>query len=609
MKKKIGFELLKIFILTILAAFLTLFSLYYSVVNVPTEIFASYFSNPLIAILNFIPVLLIMLFFYCLTRKMSLSFFITCLIDLSLTIVNYLKLALRSDPLLMEDFQYLKEALNIQKNYVLNFRKGMYITVIFCIIVVILLFIIFDKKNKSNEENKEKNKKGRIFLRIISPLIIVIISIVCLKNLYFSSAIYEKTSNTEYINIWSGTQQYISRGLIYSFLHSYTSISNEEPDYYNKEIAISTLNNYSYANIEEDKKVNIIGIMLEAYNDFSKFDSIEFEKNPYILLDKIREESYYGELCTNIFAGGTVSTERSFITGYTSCPSFRKKSNSFARYFYEQGYTVEGSHPCYQWFYNRLNTNENLGFSSYYFFENKYSALANGTIAPDNILFKEILNLYNQNSITGKPYFSFNVTYQNHGPYSDGKIYSDTYLKAKQNYTQDGINIFNNYLHGIEDTTNQIYDMINELRNNPEPTVLIIFGDHNPWLGDSNSVYSMLGINLNLDTEDGFYNYYCTPYIIWANDSAKETLDNNFIGKGPTISPCFLMSEFFDLAGYTGNEFMQINTNLKNTLPIVHFSGRYVENSLLTNKLSQSAMEKLKTYINAQYYWSTNFKK
>ena len=105
MKKKIGLELLKIFILTILAAFLTLFSLYYSVVNVSTEIFASYFSNPLIAILNFIPVLLIMLFFYCLTRKMSLSFFITCLIDLSLTIVNYLKLALRSDPLLMEDFQ------------------------------------------------------------------------------------------------------------------------------------------------------------------------------------------------------------------------------------------------------------------------------------------------------------------------------------------------------------------------------------------------------------------------------------------------------------------------------------------------------------------------
>ena len=163
MKKKIGLELLKIFILTILAAFLTLFSLYYSVVNVSTEIFASYFSNPLIAILNFIPVLLIMLFFYCLTRKMSLSFFITCLIDLSLTIVNYLKLALRSDPLLMEDFQYLKEALNIQKNYVLNFRKGMYITVIFCIIVVILLFIIFDKKIKVTKKIKKKIKKAEYF--------------------------------------------------------------------------------------------------------------------------------------------------------------------------------------------------------------------------------------------------------------------------------------------------------------------------------------------------------------------------------------------------------------------------------------------------------------
>ena len=32
-------------------------------------------------------------------------------------------------------------------------------------------------------------------------------------------------------------------------------------------------------------------------------------------------------------------------------------------------------------------------------------------------LFEDIVSLYEQNKQTGKPYFNFSVTYQNHGPY------------------------------------------------------------------------------------------------------------------------------------------------------------------------------------------------
>ena len=52
--------------------------------------------------------------------------------------------------------------------------------------------------------------------------------------------------------------------------------------------------------------------MLEAYNDFSKFDEIEFAIDPYKELHEIESEAYHGELVTNIFAGGTVDTERKF---------------------------------------------------------------------------------------------------------------------------------------------------------------------------------------------------------------------------------------------------------------------------------------------------------
>lgn len=604
MKKKIFIEIFKIITLLCFSIFLLLFTLFYSIGALPFDMFFSYFEKPLIVILNYIPILFIVFLIYILSRKASLSVFLSSLIFIPITIVNYFKLALRNDPLLMEDFMYIREALNIQKNYTLNFRKGMFLTIFLCILLSVVLYFVFDKKNKNNKASKKN-----VIIRCISGIFLICIFAISLPKLYFNNDIYEKTTNTGLINIWSDTQQYISRGFIYSFLNSYADIENIKPDNYKEESAKNEINSYTYHNIDNEKKVNIISIMLEAYNDFSKFDTIEFEKNPYELLHEIQKDSYSGELCTDIFAGGTVVTERNFLTGYSNFPSFRKNVNSFVRYFKEQGYTVEGSHPCYEWFYNRLNANENLGFENYYFYENKYSELSDGSISPDNILFPEILNLYNQRVKLGKPYFSFNLTYQNHGPYSTSKNYTESYIKIKPEYTEAEVNIFNNYLSGIEDTTKQIYNMINELKTSTEPVVLILFGDHNPWLGDNSTVYSMLDIDFNVGNEKGFYNVYNTPYIIWANNAAKEALGQEFIGVGPTISPCFLMSEFFELAGFKGNEFMQINTDMKNTLNIIHTSKRYKENGIITTTLSDSAKEKLDKFISIEYYWSNNFKK
>ena len=95
------------------------------------------------------------------------------------------------------------------------------------------------------------------------------------------------------------------------------------------------------------------------------------------------------------------------MTGYISLPSLRKKTNSYVWYFREQGYTVEGSHPSYEWFYNRININRNIGFENYYFYENKYINLSKDVIAGDRIFIPEILKLYNEHkNNSDSPYFS-----------------------------------------------------------------------------------------------------------------------------------------------------------------------------------------------------------
>ena len=118
--------------------------------------------------------------------------------------------------------------------------------------------------------------------------------------------------------------------------------------------------------------------------------------------------------------------------------------------------------------------------------------------------------------------------------------------------------------------------------------VLVLFGDHKPWLGDGNSVYKELGINLDTDTEEGFYNYYSTPYLIWANDAAKETLDNDFNGEGPTISPAYLMNQLFELCGWDGPAYMKLMDALRPTLPVVNTDGYYVTADGFTDELTEA---------------------
>jgi len=593
-------QFLSIFLFSI---FLTMISLYYSVGQYYRPMFFSYFGNAWILFLNWLPVFFICLFFLCLTGKSSLSTLFSSLIIYGGTLVSFFKMKLRNDPVVFEDVLLINEAIKIQNGYTYTFSKLMVLLIIFIILIAIFQYNYIDKNKPKFTFSLKHFGKG-LFLKLLCSVAVLFSFLFCFRQFYLDDDHYAKTENAELIRYWAAADQFISRGFLYSFLHSYTEISPPPPEGYSMAKASSILNQYTTSDIPEDKKVNVISIMLEAYNDFSKYEQIEWNHNPYEYLDKIREESYHGELITSIFAGGTVDTERKFMTGYSELPALRKHTNSYAHYFVGQGYTVEGSHCGYNWFYNRASVNEYFGFQNYYFFEDKYQYLAeDGNMATDSVFLPELYHLFQENKSTGKPYFSFNVTYQNHGPYPHF-AYHDGYfakLKDPEHPTSDD-DIFNNYLWGIEDTTKQLYNLISLLKEEEEPVVLIFFGDHNPWLGNDNSVYTHLGIDLDLSTAQGTYNYYSTPYVIWANDTAKKVLGNDFIGQGPNIGPYYLMSEFFSLAGYEGNNYMKFTNTVKEHFTAINPTF-LVEDGELVREPSEENKELYNQYLQVEYYW------
>ncbi|MGI5970894.1 MAG: sulfatase-like hydrolase/transferase [Oscillospiraceae bacterium] len=559
--------------------------------------FLSYLRSFWIITLNLLPVVLFTFLLYFLINRAAWAFGLSAGLTMLATLINYMKMLHRNDPLIAEDVTLFLEAANMGQKYPWELKPVCYIIIGLCMLGIIFAAVFM------------RGRIGKKRRRAIGALICVAVFAVLFKPLYLNNNVYnEWTRNEELISPWSENQRYISKGFIYPFLHSISYNINTEPEGYDENKAASELSSYANSDIPADKKVDIIAIMLESYTDFTDFNEIDFNIDVYKTLHDLESESLHGDLITNIFAGGTVDTERAFITGFSDLGNFRRPTNSYAWYMRQQGYYVEGAHGCFEWFYNRENINEYLGFEDYKFVENYYAPYSYDNVAPDYLFIPSIFDLYEAHEArSDKPYFSFSVSYQGHGPYSGEKLTDTEYAVRKSYYNETDYNYLNNYLASIYDTNTYLEQLFDYFRESGEPVVVVLFGDHKPWLGEANSTYEMLGISLELSEEEGFYNYYSAPYLIWANDAAKTVLGHEIRGDGGDISPCFLMNRVFDALGWEGNSFMKASREIERVTDVLHTSGVYCACGELTKELKPRELESVLRYRQIEYYWQNNF--
>ena len=580
---------------------LTFMSLYFTSMAVKdsAEVFGAYFSDASVFFVNFIPILSAVVFIYYLSNRMWISYLISTVIITLMSLVNNIKISLRDEPFVVSDLSLFKEAVNIGERYTYTLNSNFYIFLGIALVLIVISAFLF------------KPVKKNIFKRLCGIAAPLIVMSSVLTPLYINGDVYEIiVKNNDYLeeDNFEKTDNYVCRGIVYSFLHSMSDLETK-PQGYSHNNAKKILAKYSYDNIPDDKKINIIAIMLESFNDFSKFSSIEFTNNPYDSFHKLQKKSISGNIFTSSLGGGTIQTERSFITGYSSHINYLKPTMSYARYFKEQGYTVEGCHPGYNWFYEREKVNKLLGFDNYKFFENGYEEIYESNpnrgdkILEDKYFFDDVFECYEKNKETGKPYFNFSVSYQNHGPYDETYIIDGKeYIKKTGNLSDEGYYILNNYLAGIDRTIKEINRMVEKADKEEEPLMLVFFGDHNPWLGNGSFVYDELNIEMGFDTQMGLYNYFSVPYIIYCNDGAKEIAGNDCKGNGGVFSTMFLMNKIFETAGWKGNEFMKVTNYLFEKLHIITNIGLCKEDGIITENIRGPSLERLKEFRILQYY-------
>ncbi len=537
-------------------------------------------TDVLVMAVNILPLFIIMTVIYLLSGRMWIGFFITGGFFFLVSQINKFKMIYRNEPFVYQDIFLVKEAGQMMGSYKVYLDWVSALTLAVIVVISVLCFFFLKWYNlKLFKEWKQKLKPNiiRIASRVLASVLLVLVLCVISKNVYYKSIeLYASLWHEEFGNAWSESDNYMSRGIVYSFVRSFSQPPIVEPALYNKDEAKEIYERYESVPLDEDKKVNIISIMLEAYGDFSKYESFDFSVDPYSFFKELRGESYSGKLFTNVFAGGTIETERAFLMGASNPNIPNKDTFSYVRYFKENGYVTEAMHPFYGWFYKRDIVNKRLGFDNFLNYNNTFKDVDKTQLLDklyydmisDADLFEYIKMGYEDAVSDGKKYFNFSVTYQNHGSYHTYPITNMEVLKRKEEYSEENYNIANNYFHGILRTDNAIRNLKEYIDAQSEPIVLILFGDHMPGLTDA--VYQMLGINMDLTTQDGARNYYETPYIFYANDAAKQALDKDFKQQGETISPMFLMNELFDYVGIKGPAFLNYMSDVKKEYDVIH---------------------------------------
>lgn len=607
-QKRVLFVLWQLLLLLIGSAALTYFTLRLSYSSLNPELWLGYWEDLWIPAINLAIVFSFCLLLFALTGRAWIAYLLNALLWLGVAIGNYYLIILRSDPLEFQDVTCLREALAITgtQGYELELSARILIAVFGALGFTALLALLSRWKPRWNT--------SRVFgLTAAAAALTLSLVAAC------SGEMLELTKHYEHVNTWSVTEIYVSRGVVYSFTRSAFTASGKPSDY-SKSTAEQTLAQYAEANIPADRKVDVFVIMRESYSDLSELDydrdALDLDACYQRYHDLVDESVCKGNLVTNGFGGNTKDAERCFLTGCYTLKDWRKPANSYLWYLKQQGYRAEGAHPFNGWFYNRLNVDRYLGFDSYKFREDGFDELVGADkIAEDSVLYDVIWEQYQSHlQSSDSPYFNFSVTYEGHGPYNySSNKYEGRYVHRDAN-TADGY-AMNNYLGCCARRDEELAVLIERFRSCERPIVLLTYGDHKATLGKdinnyTTAAYEHFGMDLNLATEEGFFNYYSTDYVIWMNDAAREQL--GFTGKereaGPAISPCYLMNVLFDTLGWgDGPAYLQAMGDMMEEFPVYSTKGRVgVDGSLSVNVPG----EHVKNYHLMQtlcYYWQTEF--
>ncbi len=547
---------------------------------------------------NYVTIALLYFLVFALSGSFRLPILIINPILFGLAVAHNFISEFRGTPFIPMDFLSITTAAGVANTYEYRLKH----TVLIAALIFIFSIVLALRTRTPKFKNIEK-LFSRVFLGVFSSMIILIF--------YFTNILTNLGVKPDF---WNQARGYKNYGFVYNFLCNTKYLYMSTPEGYNPdeigEILSETVdeennNQESTPPVNKDAP-NIICIMNESLADLKVLGDFTTNEDYMPFMHSLTENTVKGNLFVPVIGAGTSNTEFEFLTGHTTAflPS---GSNAYMLYIKNpiasivstldgQGYHAYTMHPYYSSGWNRVEVYNHLGFDNFVSLENLIDVsimteyVANGSNAdylqalveqyyPDreNMFIRQyISDEYNYDVLIKDfekrdkdiPYFAFNVTMQNHGGYTVSASNFDECISITS--TDVYYNKATKYLSLVKASDDAFKGLIEYFKKVDEPTVICMFGDHQPTI-EPEFIASLLGVkdlsNLTVEQEQ---QRHMTPFFIWANYDIEE----QYIER---LSSNYLSSYVLDIANVNLTEYNKYLLKIAKTLPVIDTVG-YIDN-------------------------------
>ena len=399
---------------------------------------------------------------------------------------------------------------------------------------------------------------------------------------------------------------YKKNGFAVSFLMNLRYTTVEKPDGYNVDLVSSIANDYESDNVTAaGVKPNVIVIMNESFADMKAL--CDFETNtPYLpFIYSLEDNAVKGNLHVSVVGGNTPNSEFEFLTGMSmgylpagSIPyqQFLKSERpSFASQLNDLGYHTVAMHPYWAEGWKRETVYPYLGFEEMHFLNydtygsfNDYHRIRD--YISDKGVYDKIRLTYEENG-DGEPLFIFAVTMQNHSGYT--QIYDNLALEVKVEGLENNIPL-STYMSLVRESDSAFKGLIEYFEKADEPTVILMFGDHQPNDSIAEPLMKQAGMVYNDSDIESSEMRFTVPYVMWSNFGMDVDAPED-------VSINYLSTLLMDAAGLPKTGAQKYASTLINEFPVI--TGRCIidKNGKISPVSDYSLYEGLNNYAYLEY--------
>ena len=508
-------------------------------------------------------------------KKTHIATYIIAIIIFIISIISNIKLYYTDSPIYLSDIYFLNnigEVTGLVKGDVLQ-----HIDYVQHLILLVLLIGICIISKKYSYEIKTNKNRIIIGVSIIVAFAIIFVPIKP-KDTFILNTIYDVDGRKDYEATTTGLDYYIKYGVLAGMYGMELENRSTPPDGYNEDVVKQELEKASEIDQETKdlQKPNIIVMFQESYWDIEKIEEVEFDKDVTENMDNLKKEgtsvnllsSSYGGLSSNIefelLTGGNLAY---FGTGYHPFIQLysRKESEdnpSIIKELKNNGYKTKMVFG--RDYYASENVYKKLGIDQYV---NEYQSMADydqkikGTHLSDEALVDNVIETLKNKSPEDRIFY-MTATIETHMPFNKEKY--DNYINVtSSSLTEEETGVILSYAQGIYDTNVQIKRLYEEIQKLEEPTIIVVLGDHLPYLYNSKGedILQKLSYFNTDDEKTNLLRKYTTEGIILSNYDKKVDLDNEY------ISPDMLLTSIINQMDIKISPYYKWLYSIKDKLP------------------------------------------